>query len=203
MKFIVESQEEYQNWIQKSENSDQKLKKLSDDHSFHKLDQDEQFGIHAYTRHSYDLNKAHADTGDKAGVHEKLTDRLDKVLHRHTLPSSLHVYSGMGPNRTYAVRNAAKEGKHLHLPAYTSTSTSKHIGSVFSRTSHEKDKKETHMLHVHLPKGHAGLYIDKGGQTQTEQEFLLPRHTKLKIHPKPTVFETDTHKHHIWHATPV
>jgi hypothetical protein len=97
------------------------------------------------------------------------------------------------------------EGK-LHLPAYTSTSTSKATALNFA-TDHpdSKGKRHNHILHIHLKPGQKGHYIGDQGYHGNEYEFLLPRNTTLKVHPKPQSFPAGSHHLndypvHVWHA---
>ena len=62
----------------------------------------------------------------------------------------------------------------------------------------------THVLRIHLPKGHHGLYIGKMSKHRGEKEFLLPRHTRLRISSKPQITAIHPtlkgHTVHVWDA---
>lgn len=150
--------------------------------------------INSYTGGSRILNKAlyqaHAN-GEKAPTevrgftHTHEVKKLDQALSRNKLPSDLHVFSGVGFDPS--LKAAKHPEHHLHLPAYTSTSIKKSVARNFAanqgneKPELQKGGVKGHILHIHLPKGHAGAYIDKESNYQGEKEFLLPRATTIKI----------------------
>jgi hypothetical protein len=61
------------------------------------------------------------------------------------------------------------------------------------------------VLHIHLKKGQRGLYVGEHSAVGNEHEYLLPRHTTLKVHPTPTILPPGSHFSnmepiHVWHA---
>jgi hypothetical protein len=121
---------------------------------------------------------------------------LDKALSRNKLGHDLHVHSGLGFN---IGEHAAKHAEgHFHLPAYTSTSLSKHTAMEFAEPD---ENNESHILHLHLKKGQKGKYIAAHSHAPEEREFVVPRGTTVKVHPKPDEHYTDDgQKIHVWHA---
>lgn len=125
---------------------------------------------------------------------------LDKALARNKLKQPLHVYSGV---RWHPGNVSSKHPEgHIHLPAYTSTSLDKETAHMFAENSHSPDG-DRHVIHFHVPKGHTGKYVDHVSGNRGENEFLLPRGTNWKIHPKADSYQHDDHVLHVWHAHPV
>jgi hypothetical protein len=169
--------------------------------------------IKNYTDDSYNLNRylhrKHNDetTQDRYPEHELHAKMMDKAVTTHKAPEDFHVYSGL---RKSPEHNLPKDG-NVHLPAYTSTSLSKSTARQFARgDADSKHANNTvastsfppkHILHIHIPEGHHGAYVDHHSENQGEEEYILPRDTKLHIHHTP---EYDK-KHHsmIWHAHPI
>lgn len=95
---------------------------------------------------------------------------------------------------------------HVHLPAFTSTSTDLNIAKNFSDPSSNNLSNHYvyHVLHIRVPKDHPSMSIKSLSKHKREDEVLLHRGTRLKIHATP--FEerhetrgfTKTYK--IWHA---
>lgn len=133
---------------------------------------------------------------DKICGHE--VKSLDKAVSKYKLGHDLHVYSGVGFHPGHV--SAKHPEGHIHLAAYTSTSTSKRTAQNFAEPD---DEGESHVIHIHLKKGQKGRYMHgKSTYNEHESEYLLPRNTTLKVHPK-----SETHYDpkyglttHIWHA---
>ena len=113
------------------------------------------------------------------------SEHMDKMINHTLTPTKLKVYSGtLTDPRTLK----DKEGI-IHHPAYLSTSVDQHIAEDFARSralGQAMDKKDgtPHMLKIHVPKGHPGLYMPSTSEhstlAQEEKEFVLPRNTRLK-----------------------
>ena len=104
---------------------------------------------------------------------------LDSSISSHKTPESFTVYSGT-PHDPREWMNS--EGI-MHHPAYLSTSLNKSIAQGFTEGRfEEKDKvdglEHRHLLKIHVPKDHHGIYIGK--IYHREKEFILPRGTNLK-----------------------
>lgn len=164
--------------------------------------------VDAYTEGSTKLNKALLDhyvskssVPERVGAHS--IEHLDGVVNHHKLSHDLHVYSGVG---FHPGEKASKDPESkIHLPAYTSTSVHKKTAVVFSSPLSHVDGVANHVLHIHLKKGQKGLYVGDHSAVGNEYEYLLPRHTTLKVHPKPTILPPGSHFSnkepvHVWHA---
>lgn len=145
-------------------------------------------------------------------------DNLDRELHSHSTPFAMSVYSGTRTN-IHSIAPSKDGYRRLTHVGVTSTSIDHRIAKGFTQ-SHTEDEHNNHehVLHIHLPKGHPGAYVAHVSKAHSlddiplevnEKEFVLPRGTKLKLHPKPvTTTHTshmpsgDYHNHtHTWHAT--
>jgi hypothetical protein len=170
--------------------------------------------VEMYTTASRHLNRTllnHYECGQQAPlkVHEHNIAKLDCATGHHKLKNDLHVYSGVG----FHPGEKAAQCPHntIHLPAYTSASICKNTASQFSQALEGKTEQYTHepvhhVLHVHLKKGQKGLYVGKhSGYDQNEYEFILPRHTTVQVHHKPSIVPAggpagNFHKTYVWHA---
>lgn len=150
----------------------------------HKIHSDDKEALDRYSAGSYHLNKTLREGGKHSDI-----PKLDKALNRHTLNRDVHVWHGVGFNPDHEASKSSS--RTIQLPGYTSTSISPHVAKRFGGG---------HIIHIHLKKGDAGHYLGSRSRNSNEYEHLLPRNTKLKIHPTPTVFHDSLGKRHIWHA---
>lgn len=128
-------------------------------------------------------------------AHDKHVANIDRHIHNSPLEHDLHVYHGT--DRFHPGREAAKnKDNKIHLPAYTSTSIHKDIARGFSVSGDDNDNGH-HVIHIHLKKGQKAAYVGNNSTMAEEKEAILPRNTKLKIHPEPTKLNDGTH---VWHA---
>lgn len=203
------------------DNVNQVHKKLMDDYGDRKPSH--HAAIHAYTKSSNHLNstlyekhifdepvpnKINAHQYNQPGDHVHDIHTLDSALAHKPLEHHLHVYSGLSfdPNEI-----ADKHpDRHIHLPAYTSTSIDKKVATNFAANYKHDSSNKTHplstghVLHISLPKGHHGSYVGSDSMFTHEKEFTMSRNTTLHIHPTPTDHETVYgDKIKVWHATPV
>lgn len=106
-------------------------------------------------------------------------DHVDAAVNRNTLSHDLHVYHGAHFD---ASKEAAKHPEgHVHLPAYTSTTTDKKVARGFSNAN---GSYEHHILHLHLKAGQKGAYVgkEKDNYNSDQREFVLPRNSTIKVH---------------------
>ena len=179
-------------------------------HDMSKLQHHEKEALGKYSSSSFylnrDLHDARAEGRGPSPEHQEQTEHLDSALKKQTLPYPLTVHHG-----AYADigKEAAKtSSREVHIPSYTSTSIKPSIANRFSNlhVDPETNKSVTHVLRIHLPKGHHGMYLGTRSQFTNEHEFLMPRNTRLKIGEHP---EIHPHRHdkdtqvHIWDAHPV
>lgn len=155
------------------------------------------------------LHQHHADGTqpprqiEHEGQHFDL-DALDRITTKSKLSKNTEVFTGVRHDPSKHV----DENGHLHLPAYTSTSDYHSVGKKFAikqarrSDSDGKPLADGHILHVHLKKGQHAVSIASKSTYKDEGERLLPRNTKLKVHPTPeTTTEADGRKIHTWHAS--
>lgn len=170
--------------------------------------------INSYTRDSTGTNnrlfREHA-TGTQSKSH--FVDLMDHVTNSHKLPEDLHVYSGVKFNPDELA--SKHPDRHVHLPAFTSTSIQKEVAQGFANdTTHHEDEHEFthhHIIHFHLKKGQKGIFVgtnpdhDRDNQLSEhpeEHEFILPRNTKIHIHPEHDTYDdnNESRTYHVHHA---
>lgn len=156
------------------------------------------------------------ERSDMKKEHASMVKGVDKFINDHPpLEHDIKVYHGTSSWHPGEESSKHPEG-HIHLPGYTSTSLSKRVADNFAGGNAHLDpkyhKSDSHILEIHLKKGQKGVYIGSHSHHPDEREFLMPRDTKLKIHPKPTVIEhhlpthqsgwkeTAPKKVHVWKA---
>lgn len=130
---------------------------------------------------------------------------LDHAISSNKLKSKAVVYHGTSFNpHEFASKHP---DRHIHMPSYTSTSTSSEMAADFSHPHYNPDKPSkdnAHVLRIHLPKGHEALPILHRSHHDHEHEVLLHRDSKFKISEKPTHSVDHGHKVvHYWDAHPV
>lgn len=195
-------------------------KKVADLDSHYKLDKDDKKAVTSYTLQSAHLNESllhkhlnptdHFHAADHERMHGAQVKKMDTFLSKHKTKEDMHVYTGSGfsPER-YKDKNHQKDQPiKVHLPSYTSSSIHQHVAEDFAKHDAHEDNKGAykdhhHMLKIHVPKDSHGAYLGKHSQFPEEHEFVLPRDSKIHVHPEPTV-------HHplgkgkkpiaIWHA---
>jgi hypothetical protein len=129
-------------------------------------------------------------------------DALDRITTKSKLASKTTVYSGI---RHDPRKHMDSEG-HLHLPAYTSTSEKWGIGHQFAMKQARRNDADgrlgdSHMLRINLQKGQHAVSLANKSTYKNEGERLLPRNTKLKVHPVPeTSTDSEGRNHHVWDA---
>ena len=170
--------------------------------NYHRLTDEEQNHVHEYTKDSYDLNlhhfdyhtnKPYKDAVDTPGdvehnkynsLYKAQTKHLDSAINKSHLDDHTTVHSGVSfrPNK-----EASKHpDRHIHLPAYTSTSKSEEIAQRFTRGHKAEDGSlHAHILHIDVAPHHKALDIGENSHNYDEKEVLLPRHTTLKIAEHP------------------
>lgn len=187
---------------------------------YNKYEGHHHFAIKEYTEYSKDLNdylhnrETKPKTTPEDMDHESHAYDLHEALNQHKTPHELHVYSGVKKSPEHLFTHKEGETKKtkadVRTTQFTSTSISKKEARFFS--VHDKESKYnekhineydpshrlTHVLKIHVPKGHIGGYIAHHSAHPEEREFLLPPGTRMSIHHKPT-YDGD---HHVmtWHA---
>jgi hypothetical protein len=179
-------------------------------HDMSKLEPNERAALGHYSSSSFylnrDLHDARAEGRGPSPEHKEQTEHLDSALKKQKLPYPLTVHHG-----SYADigKEAAKtSSREVHIPSYTSTSIKPSVATRFANLHHDPQtgKSVTHVLRIHLPKGHHGIYLGTRSSFSNEHEFLMPRNTRLRIAEHP---EIHPHRHdkdtqvHVWDAHPV
>ena len=197
---------DYHKWINHNQNAHiaKKSKDISRklaDHVKDNLNHNEIHHIKKYSNSSHELNShlisAHKNKENPDLQHHQVIHHLDTATKRH-IGHNMHLYSGLGFNPAHMMN---KNG-HVHLPAYTSLSHDKSTASNFAAAAaykhHEVDN--IHMLHLQVKKKDKGLHVSHLSNHESEHETILPRNTKIKIHKKPTIYNKNNKKIHVWHA---
>lgn len=169
--------------------------------------------IHSENPHYKDISKIHAShlrayTDESSHTNRHLyndgsiTDQYhaSRIKHMDDLtrkPTNTehHVYSGTRLNIGEYLKNSKDE--ILHLKAYTSTSMSHEVANRFGHLD------DGDMLHIHVKKGDKIHHVHPDHAVNaTEREGILPRNTKLKIHPEHDEYSNMFgDKRKIYHAT--
>ena len=177
--------------------------------NYTKRNNDHKNALINYTSDSSDLNKKLVSNTPLRSKEQEQLHHLDEVANETALDHH-YLYSGLGKTRAQQIKEAAESGSELRLPAYTSLTLSKPVAydfaqnhSYFNKSGEvvPKDQREYHYLSLLVKKGQKAAHIAPWSVHDHEYESILPRNTKLKIHPTPTVNTDSTGaKHHIWHA---
>jgi hypothetical protein len=110
-------------------------------------------------------------------TYNETTKKLDSAIHEFKTPHKLAVYSGT----VHDPRELKNSEGIVHHPAYLSTSIKKDVAEGFSDDHKNEEKGEAHILKIHVPKGHPGVYVPATESgLNYEREFILPRGTNLK-----------------------
>lgn len=179
------------------------------------MDKNQRFAIDAYTNHSRTLNKAlvsYHEGGDFDSRYEKHVDSIDSLLKSKATTKDTHLYSGISwhPGKYLGKSRSAD----VHLPAYTSMSTSINQASGFSKNqpaSHHDAGHDlafnsegsivNHVIKLHVPKGTKAMSVKAHSFVPGEQEVLLHRGHEIEIDHKPTVFHSKGGKVvNVWNA---
>jgi hypothetical protein len=127
-------------------------------------------------------------------------DSIDNSLKKNKLEKSMKTYSGIPFNPSDRV---GKQGL-LHLPAFTSSTRNRGTAAIYASAAKRATGSDvSHILEIHHPKGATGAYIgnDEDYTPFSDDEFIHPRGTTLKIHPEPTKYDLEDGKEcHVWKA---
>jgi hypothetical protein len=171
-----------------------------------------------YSTHSQDLNSTLHDlynSKPKVAIHN-IHEHVDQahligaMLDNHKTKAPIHVYTGVkhSPVTHFQGDNEHSEHATVHLPAFTSTSTSLQVAKGFAgKTTHPDDHKHgvdsapgngaNHILRIHVPEGSHAASIRHVALLQEENEVLLHRGHNLEIHKTPEKIGSSTY---LWHA---
>ena len=158
--------------------------------------------IHDAKNEKVPFDKGFGDPAAREKHARNLIDGVDSALSKSKIDHDLHVYHGTNAWHPGEESSKHPEG-HVRVPSFLSTSISKSSAINFTRPRSKLKNKGLHILHIHLKPGQHGVYLGDNSDHTDEHEFLMPRNTKLKIHPNPDILKYDNKDLHIWHAHPV
>ena len=171
-----------------------------------------------YTTDSRHLNKHLVKKNGKPTQHKSMIKHMDSALAKHKAPHAFEVHTGVSGNHVlHKHLNGKSKGpiKIVHH-AYTSTSLNHTQAKAFAKPKPENEKSKNkygyglqdyhlhhHVIKIKVHKGASGAYVDHHSREAGEKEFILPRGTKLHVHPKPhtKTSRNGTIHHHTWTAT--
>lgn len=152
----------------------------------------------------------------KGEHHDDVQKISDGIKSAPPAQADFHVYTGI------SAKNVKEKGD-LHIPAFTSTSTSKHVASSFVSGSHDRHSIEMHpdtdgiltphtvhhIIDIHIKKGqHVGAYIASHSNVPGEKEFLINKNHTIHMtgtyedHHHPPAYGSETPRiYRIHHAT--
>lgn len=118
-----------------------------------------------------------------------------------SIHKDITVYHGWKPTDYHP---GQVEGGILKTRGFLSTSMKADIAKNFAYGQFnvtDGSSGHKHYLRIKVPKNHPkAKYIAHLTGYENESEVLIDRNSKLKIHPKPKIFNKDGFKHHIWKA---
>lgn len=178
------------------------------------VDKHHKIAVDAYSRNSRTLNKSlvgyhnGSDFDDRYKPH---LEALDSLLSKKKTTADTHLYSGIS---WHPGKHLGKSGSaEVHLPAYTSMSTSINqaagFAKVLPKSEHDaghdltfnSDDTVSHVLKVHVPKGTPAMSLMKHSMVPGEKEVLLHRGHELEVDHKPKPFVSKSGKIvNVWHA---
>jgi len=149
--------------------------------------------------HNHYRGKEKIDLRTQVGKHIKV---IDKIISRFILTKPAKVYTGIPVSiqRAYEKYKADRSKPiRLHLPAYTSATTSLVQAAKFS-TQQSNDSKTAQVLLIELPVGTPAVSIKNVSAYEYEKEVLLPRGMDIEVQPTPNVVEKNGKTTYIWQA---
>jgi len=182
------------------------------------MSDNERESVHDYSDDSRPINsmlhqhaKGHDISVPSKVAYKKIVGHLDSVLRRRKTTEDMHVYTGL---KKSPAAHFKKEGgrvpekKEVHLPAFTSTSTSiKSARGFAEETMHPNDERHgitypddghvRHILKIHVPKGSHAMSLKEKSFAPEENEILMARGHHIEIHHQPEHISKDTY---MWHA---
>lgn len=182
--------------------------------------------IGRYTSDSYNLNDylhrhyrkaAHTVTKDDEKNYKNQVQSLDRALTLRRLKNPLTVYTAVpeSPANAWAVYGAdVRRPIRLHLPAYTSTTTSLKVAVQFAEDSLPTDSVDhrrhpprnikkgagdngNQIIMLTIPAGTPASSVKNVSEIPEENEILLPRGMNIEVNPRPTLLKNGDY---VWHA---
>lgn len=121
---------------------------------------------------------------------------MDSAFTSMELPFDMETYSAIGVDPT----NCVGDDGVFDSPAYLQSSTRRFIAIKYAIQCGGNDH---HVLRIRHSVGGRGIYVgNRSGLTnQSDDEFILPRNSKIKVSPTPETIEVEGHVFHMWDAT--
>lgn len=170
--------------------------------------------VHAYNFHSRGVNdflhrNYHGLQKSWDAKHHDVVNKIDGIFADHTTKDPLNVVSGLKQSPQSIIDHARSQGHevgehiHLHLPAYTSTTTRAGTALAFAKImggGNEVGHGDQHLLHVHVPAGNRliGLEMHPDLENGRESEIVMPRDTIVRVNTTPSVYRMGHRNIHVW-----
>jgi hypothetical protein len=174
-----------------------------------KSDSDDAYTLRAHTMRSTGVNDAlHKHYRGKKVINRnkdnasRQIERMDTILAKFKLSKPGTVYSGIPESIEQAYKKyQADRSKpiRLHLPAYTSTSTSLSVAASFAKVS-GTTYSGRHILMIELPIGTPAVSVESVSYHKLEKEVLLPRGMNIEVQPTPSIIKKHDNRVYIWKA---
>ena len=182
------------------------------------ISKDEIHSVEKYTDNSRRLNstlhniyqgKAKSTISD-VDSHVDHANVLGGMLNKHKTTEDMHVFTGINHSPASHFHGDSEHAEHttVHLPAFTSTSSSAKTALGFSENTHhesdhkhginsDSESKTVHLLKIHVPKGTHAASLKRVSLMGGENEILLHRAHNLQIDRHPQKID---HGIYMWHA---
>jgi hypothetical protein len=124
--------------------------------------------------------------------------KFDSVLDRFQLHKNMDTYHGVSFDPEKHISSSGE----LHIPSYLSTSARRFSGVKYS-VMHPQGVDNYHILQIHNKTGNHGLYLGNinGINNFSDDEYVLPRDSYLKVNNKKSYhenFRNSVHTLHVW-----
>jgi hypothetical protein len=167
-----------------------------------------------YERINQSLRDSYINNAEVPNDVKRHSDNIKSILHAEKPVSNLGLFTGVkeSPATTAGLEwNSTRPIKVLHLPAFTSATTSFDIAASFTEpddtsTHHESDHHgviesgATHILHLSFPhKIRSAASVADHGVGHEEEVLLGPNH-RFELHPRPTRVDGPGGTLYVWKA---
>lgn len=188
------------------------------------LDENENESFRRYADDSKDINSSllnYHNGHSWRETHNDYLSHLDRGMNKTKTTEPMTVYSGIKWSPSKHLKNLSADEKHvdIHLPAFTSTSSSlkQAVGFAEHQTPHKDDEKNDvikeespdslnkytvrHVLRIHLPKGTHAMTMLRHTFAPIEREVLLHRGHEIRLNRKPQRhFDLNGNPVNVWDA---
>jgi hypothetical protein len=140
-----------------------------------------QVGSRALNGSLWNTHKGIEDT--EGEYYKKNIGHLDELMNKIKTPHKLVVHS----STIHDVEKMKNEKNIVHHPAFLSTTLDENFAKErAAAVKYIKNAQESHILKIHVPKGHPGIFVPKISENgpsnvcRVEKELILPRGTNLQ-----------------------